>query len=357
MPQSLSFMNYPDEASPGGGFSAVWFYERFRWRFDDGENLFLRHAPHEFVEMGNQTWFDNHGRVTRGSVDPRLELTVRTRSETIELGESVFVEFRLRNRSDQPVVAHRNLYPSDGFLEVAVTNPRRERRPWIPIVHTRSLVKKETLEPAQAFYQELNMTMGQFGFAFKEPGPYRIEASYRNVDGGTAAGVLQLHVRPPAGYDDRQTINALFDARVGRVLQVGGSRLMDDANDKLDWVKRRLGERHPASYYLDAVRAVPLAEPYKLLEGDASQVEVVEEDPEYVYQRLHPLIEEPEQAANALGHIVYRRFVDTYTDSAVAINKRAEARQAQSALLDLFRKRDVVQPVVNEIEAQVRRVT
>ncbi len=357
VPQSLSFMNYPDEASPGGGLSAVWFYERFGWRFDDGENLFLRHAPHEFVEMGNQTWFENHGRVTRGSVDPRLELTVRSRTDTLELGEPVFVEFRLRNRSEEPVAAHRNLYPSDGLLEVAVTNPRRERRPWIPIAHTRSLVKKETLPPADAFYQELNMTMGQFGFAFKEPGPYRIEASYRNVDGGTAAGVLQLHVRPPASYDDRRTISALFDARVGRVLQVGGSRLMDDANDKLDWVKERLGQRHPASYYLDAVRAVPLAQPYKLLEGDAAQVKVDEEDPEYVYQRLRPLIEEPKEAADAVGHIVYRRFVDTFTDSALAINKRSEARRAQSELLELFRQRNVVQPVVEEIEDHVRRVT
>lgn len=357
VPQSLSWMNYPDEASPGGGASAVWFYERFRWRFDDGENLYLRHAGAEFVQMGNRTWFDNHGRVTRGSVDPRLELVVRTRSDTVELGEAVFVELRLSNRSDEPVVVHRNLYPSDGLVEVAVTNPQGERRPWIPIAHTRSTVRKHILEPDGAFYQELNMTMGELGFPFKEPGPYRIEASYRNVDGGTAAGVLQLHVRPPASYDDRRTVSALFNARVGRVLQVGGSRLMEDANDRIDWVEERLGERHPSSYYLGAVRAVPLAQPYKVLEGDAGEVALAPENPEYVYRRLLPMVERPTEASDAVGHIVYRRFVDTYTESALAVNQRGDARRAQAQLLELFRRRDVVQPVVQDVEEHLRQLT
>lgn len=356
-PQSLSWMNYPDEASPGGSYSAVWFYERFRWRFDDGENLFLRHAPARFSEMGNETWFQNHGRVARGTVDPRLELTLRSRSDVVELGEAVFVELRLRNRSDAPVVAHVKLSPLDGLVELAVTNPRGERRPWVPIAQTRSKVDKRIVMPGEALYQEVNITMGQLGFAFKEPGPYRIEASYRNFDGGTAAAVMQLHVRPPDSYDDRRTFSTLFNAPVGRVLQVGGSRLMEDANDRLDWVRQRIGERHPASYYLDAVRAIPLAQPYKLLTGDAGAVQVAEEEPEVVERRLRPMVERPAEAADAVGHIVYRRFVDTYSDSALEANKRDDARQAQTQMLELFRRREVVQPVVNEVEERVRQLS
>jgi uncharacterized protein (DUF58 family) len=76
--------------------------------------------------------------VALGTVDPRLELVVRAPTDTFELGEAVFVELRLRNVSNSPVVVHRNLYPSDGLVEVAVTNPRGERRPWQPIARTRS---------------------------------------------------------------------------------------------------------------------------------------------------------------------------------------------------------------------------
>ena len=125
--------------------------------------------------MGNETWFENHGRVTRGSVDPRLELTVRSRNDSVEFGEAVFVELRLRNVSDEPVLVHRNLYPSNGLVELAVTNPAGQRRPWIPIAHTRAVIRREILPAGEAFYQEVNMTMGQLGFPFKEPGavPHR----------------------------------------------------------------------------------------------------------------------------------------------------------------------------------------
>ncbi len=352
-PQSLSWMNYPDEATPGGGSAAAWFYERFRFRFDDGENLFLRHSPSHQVEMGNETWFQNHGRVALGTVDPRLELVVRARTDTFELGEAVFVELRLRNVSDAPVVAQRNLYPSDGLVEVAVTNPRGERRPWQPIAHTRSSVATSVLEPGQALYGELNITMGQLGFPFKEPGPYRVEVGYHNTDGGTAAAVMQLHVLPPASYDDVRTISTLFDAGVGRVLQVGGSRLMDEANDRIDWVTGHLGQAHPAAYYLDAVRAVPMATPYKLLRGDSDQVQVADQDPEFVQRRLAPVVERPERAADVVGHIVYRRLVDTYTDAAVETRNAEGAREAQSTMLELFRARGVVQPVIDDVERRV----
>lgn len=349
-------MNYPDEATPGAGTAAAWFYERFRFRFDDGENLYLRHAPERLVEMGNEAWFRSHGRVDFGTVDPRLQFVVRSRTPTVELGAAVFIEFKLQNVSDAPVLVHDNLYPSDGFVEVAVTNPRGERRPWQPIAHTRSKVDAQVLQPGRALYRELNITMGMLGFPFKVPGPYRVEASYRNVDGGSAAAVMQLHVEPPASYDDQRIFATLFDAGVGRVLQVGGSRLMEEANNKIDWVRDRIGDQHPAAYYLDAVRAVPMATPYKLLQGDSDTVLVVDEDPDFVKRRLSPMVEHPEEAADVVGHIVYRRLVDTYTEAALETRDRAGAREAQTALLKLFDKRRVLERVVKEVTKRLNQL-
>ena len=121
--------------------------------------------------------------------------------------------------------------------------------------------------------------------------------------------------------------------------------------------QQRLGEEHPAAFYLDAVRAVPHAQPYKLLAGDAREVTVAEENPDEVYQRLQPLIDQPDKAADAVGHIVYRRFVDMYSESAAALDHGPEAGQAQSTLLELFRRRNVVQPVVDEVARKVRELS
>ena len=128
---------------------------------------------------------------------------------------------------------------------------------------------------------------------------------------------------------------------------------MDEANDKIDWVADRLGEGHPASYYFGAVRAVPMAKPYKLLRGDSDEVQIAGEDPEFVQRRLSPVVERPAEAADVVGNIVYRRLVDTYTDAVVGTQNREQGRQAQTTMLELFRARGVVQPVLDDVERRV----
>jgi hypothetical protein len=352
-PQALSWMNYPDEASPGGGYSATWFYNQFRFRFDDNENLFLRHAPASFVQMGHAAWFYNHGRVARGTLDRRLELVIRSRTEILEFGEPVFIELRLRNVGDELLLAHRNLQPSDGMVEIAVTNPSGERRPFIPFTHTRRRLDHGPLAPGETVYDAVNLTMGQFGFVFKEPGPYRIEASYTNRDGSTAAAIMRLDVRPPGTYEQLRVVQELFHARVGRVLDVGGSRLMSDVNDKLAWVVRELGGQHPASLYLTTVQAAPLARDYKILTGEADRVEVLPAEPDVCERELAPVVDQAQQAADALGHITFREVVDIYTDAAVAAGEQSKARTAQSHMLGIFESREVVAPVIEEIRKRV----
>ncbi len=352
--QALSWMNYPDGASPGA--NATWFYDRFRFCFDDNENLFLRHAPASYVQMGNEDWFENHGRVSRDSLDRRLELVIRNRKTTIELGEPIMLEIRLRNTSGENIMSHSNLNPSDGFVELAVTNPNGERRPFIPIVHTRVNVNGRTFEPDQSHYYAVNMTVGRFGFPFKKPGPYRIEASYTNLDGSTAAAIMQLWVRPPTNYDDMRVISELFNARVGRILYVGGSRTMEDVNDKLKWVSEHLGKKHPLQYHIARVRSMSLANPFKLLKADSNKVRMLDPDPGIVEQQLGSVIENAETASDTIGHIEYRQIVDTYTRCAIDVRKKTRARDAQKSLLDLFKKRNVIQPVIGAIEKRVKEL-
>jgi len=50
---------------------------------------------------------------------------------------------------------------------------------------------------------------------------------------------------------------------------------------------------------------------------------------------------------------VYRRLVDTYTDAVVETQNLEQGRQAQTTMLELFRARGVVQPVLDDVERRV----
>ncbi|WP_218822240.1 M28 family metallopeptidase [Geodermatophilus pulveris] len=356
-PQSLSWMNYPDEASPGAGSNATWFYDRFRFRFDDGENLFLRHAPARFVQMGNEAWFHNHGRAGRGTLDTRLQLALRLPTGAVEYGESVFCELRLRNVADEPVLARTNLDPAEGTVELAVTGPSGERRPFLPFHRACARPRMEVLAPQESRYESVNLTMGQFGFPFKEPGRYRIEACWVNRDGSTAPAITTLSVRPPRSDRDRRAAERLFTAPVGRVLAIGGTRTIDEVNELLGEVAGDLGVQHPASLYLRTARTVPLAQPFKALTADSAEVRVLAPEPDVVERELAPVVEQFEAAADALGHIQYERVADVYSTCAVEVGKRADARSAQDDMLKLFQARRVVEPVIAKVEARLHELT
>ncbi len=346
--EALSWMNYPDRPSPGA--NASWFYERFRFRFNDEENLFLRHAPQSFVRMGDSAWFENHARVARSSLDRRLSLAVRTQKQVFEYGEPINLELKLKNCAAEPVLVHQQLEPSDGLVDIAITAPDGRRTPLIPLTHARTFLNKVYLEPGQALYQAVNATVGKLGFGFKQPGAYRIEVTYKNVDGTTAAAVTQLYVRPAANYADTAIINEMFDARVGRVLYVGGTRVLEDVNDKLTWIANRLGERHPLQHTLSALRALPLTHCFKTLSADNRKIKLLDEDPEFVERTLKPSITDMAALADTLGHIQSRMIVDLYTDSALKLNLRSEPRDAQGRLLAMYKARKVVPDVLDEIE-------
>ena len=360
-PTAMSWMNYPDQANSALSPNASWFYRRFRFRFDEGELLFLRHAPESYVQMGAKAWFDNHGRVSRDSVDDRLELTIRMRKQILELGEPVMLELKLGNRSpERPVPVHGNLDPSDGLVEVAITNPRGERRPFVPIDHTRSMPRITTLDAnTPAVYGMADVTMGAFGFHFKEPGAYRIEASYTNLDGRTAAAVKQVYVTPPSSFAAVPIINEMFDARIGTTLYVEGTRAQEEVNRKLDWITEKLadtvGRDNPIAVHLKVVRWKPLARDGQFIDGNNKPL-VEKQQPDNVVESLESvLVTHCEQAADTMGHIWYRQVVDVYTDAAEAAGKMPEAAEAQRNMHDMFEARHVVQPVLNSVSDRSKR--
>ena len=352
--QALTFMNYPWLASPGD--SAKWFYDRFHFRFTDGEHLFLRHAPPEWVQMGNEDWGINHGVARESKIDPRLEFTVRTRRDIFEMGEAVLVELRLTNISRTPISVHSLLDPEFGYVAIGITGPDGRKLPFVPLAHADMAANPTLLEPGNSLYQPVYLNGGRYGFHFKQPGPYRLDVVYTNCDGTQVPGVAQIWVRKAVSTEEQRAIAELYDARVGCVLYAGGSRIMEDVNDKLAWVSGKLPRKHPAGIYLRSCLAAPYAQPFKVLTRDAKKVQMAESDPAMVIRQLKPVMTDLKMSADSLGHITLRSVVGHYTAALAKSGKKSDAKATLSKLIGLYRKRGVVAAAIKEMEKERARM-
>jgi hypothetical protein len=357
---ALSWMNYPDRAAPTGTppLNASWFYKRFMFTFADGELLFLRHAPEEFVEMGGADWLTQHARVPAADLDPRLELRLRNRRPVLEWGEPAIAELRLRALSGTSVAAHANLDPSDGLVEIMITDPLGRELPFVPVDDTRRHVRQTVLRSdALPRYHAIDLTMGRLGFHFKEPGAYRVAATYQNPYGGHATAMMHLTVRAPRSESEREILSELFDARLGSVLYVGGTRALEAEVDKLEWIQRRIPEDHPLHAHMAAVLATGFVRPSKVvLPGDRA-VRVLEPQPERVVERLtQPLVESPARSADTLGHVWYNEVVNTFTTAAASVGEYGRAETAQRQMIELFEARRVIPPIVDRARARLREL-
>ncbi len=359
-PQAMSWMNYPDLATESGSpssptLSATWFYNRFRFRFDRNELLFLRHAPDRFVQMGNEAWFTNHGRISHSEVDPSLGFEIRTRKPVFQLGEAMEIELKLWNKGPRAIEVPGHFDLLDGLLEIGITLPDGRKWPVLPFSHARHHVAPRMLEPGEALYEPIDLTIGKLGLPFKHPGAYRLEASVR-YGYRAAAAVCRIFVEAT----DASTLPAvaeIFDARMGRVLTMHGTRVMGEELQKIDWVLSKIAADHPAAFALRRARAGAFATRFKVLDPSARTLSVEDSDPGFVFTTLGKVVAEPNAAANSLGHIGYEQMVQTYTECAVDAGKKGAARTAQKEMVDLFKKRKVVDRAVKRAESRLKQLT
>jgi len=258
-------MNYTWLADPDLDYSADWFYDQFYFRFIPYELTFLRHAPDQHVRMGDDEFGDNHAVAFEEKIDRSLELLLRTRKPILEYGEPAFIELRLKNIGRRSKNVHNLLNPQNGFVQIAITNPDGKRVACIAPMHADRKPYIKELKPGEALYESVQVTVGKKGFHFKKPGAYRIEACYNNFDGKQAAGVMQLWINSPRSFNDQKIFSELYDARIARTLYMGGTRYMEDVNEKLDWICKKLPQKHPAQYYLNACRALPFSKSFNTI--------------------------------------------------------------------------------------------
>lgn len=344
-PEARSFMNYPYNVA--GEVPA--FFADFVYRFSDTELLFMRHAPGQFVQMGNAEWFDNHA-FERAAVaaEPALTLEVRANRDTasFEFMEPVTLELKLTNVSRQPLLIDRRALQPDHGLTVITRRDHQPAREYRPYARYCFSEVSEVLAPGASKYESLYLSSGTTGWALCDPGHYTVQVALHRGDEDIVSKPLRLRVTPPAGYDEEWLAQDFFSDSVGRIVAFDGSRYLSEGNDVLMEVASRVPKRRVA---LHAALAVG--------EGlTNSGKELVADDREPMGMRIREAPADPKTAkaligralganaktmAESLGHIDFKWYVDRFTDWLEGQDDARGGYAAQNTLLTTLTARRV----------------
>ena len=362
-PEARSFMNYPYFVA--GGEAA--FFADFEYRFSDQELLFMRHAPAQFVQMGNADWFDHHGfeqAETLPHPSLKLELRANRPRPEFEFLEPAMLELKLTNVGDEPILIEDDLVSAVDHMTVIVKKEREPARQWTPYARYCFKSRKVVLEPGQSRYAPLFAAAGGNGWELAEPGRYLVQVALRHDGLDLVSNPLNLRIAPPRSYDEEYLAQDFFSDGVGRVLAFDGSHVLGGANDVLREVAAKLPNRPVAHHALVAL-AKPLTRNAKLLALSGKngaetlrsaaeaggKFKVVKAKPEEARKQLdEALMKRDEVAAETLGHIEYRAYVDEYSDWLAANGDAAAAAKRQSELLSTLKARKVADWVLKAVE-------
>ena len=348
--EERSFMNYPFRVSGGQAD----FFSDFEYRFSDSELLFMRHAPSQFVEMGNADWFDDHGfeQVERNSASElSLELRVNRDKAQFEFLEPATVELKLKNESNQKIEIDKNLLANSENLTIIIKRRGRPARQWTPYASYSLEDQRTLLDPGEAIYHSQLVAAGRNGWDLAEPGQYVIQVALHIGDQIIVSNALALSVSAPISEEEERLAQDIFTDDVGRTLTFGGTRYFDGANTALQNVAERLSDRRIALHARLAL-ARPDTRNYKILAKDRGEgFRVGDAKPDQAKKALDDvLIASGADAAESLGHIEYRQKLEDYRSFLESVGDKDGAASCQSALINVLSGRRVLKRVIEELE-------
>jgi len=360
-PEARSFMNYPSKVK--GGDTA--FFADFRYRFSDGELLFMRHAPASFVEMGNAAWLDDYAfREALVSPEPslRLKLRVNRNKAIFEFMEPVTLELKLRNISRKPLFVEKDLLSMTDLMTVIIKRDGRAARQFIPFARYERDSPKEILEPGKSLYEPLFVSAGNNGWDLAEPGDYRVQVALHYDGQDFLSNKLKMRVLPPRIFEEEHVAQDFFSDDVGRVISFDGSCFLEKANDVLRDVAERLKTRKVAMHASVALGHALSRDFKQLVENDQKPgsrfaIKTRRAMPKEAKKLLMPaLISSSAVAAESFGHIDYKWYVDRFVTCLAREGEMTEARKNQEVLHKTLSKR-VVQGrgVLKEVLAEIKK--
>jgi len=362
-PEARSFMNYFFFVL--GGHAA--FFADFEYRFSNQELLFMRHAPAQFVRMGDADWFDHHGFQEAGvSIDQPLSLALRANRESpvFEHMEPVTLELKLKNVSSEPKLVDRRILAESEAMIVIVKKEGSPARQLLPFARRCYAPETAVLMPGEAMYESLLVSVGLNGWEIADPGTYTVQVALRVGEEDIVSNALSIRVQPAASREEEFLGARFFTTDVARIIAFGGSRALTGGNEVLEEVVEELPDRRVALHARYALGNV-LAKDYKELVVDPEgpeplTVEVREADDEQAQGLIGAaLTREPGSAVESFGHIEYRRLTDRYSEWLAEEGDENAAAQAQETLYETLAARTVhgrrIRPeVLEEIESHRR---
>ncbi len=322
--EARSFMNYPYNVS--GGESS--FFSDFEYRFSDNELVFMRHAPAKFVQMGNADWFEDHGfeqAALEQSSPFMLELRTNKASSVFEFLEMVNLELKLTNISGQTRLLEAATLKEHQNMAIIIKRDGMPARQWLPYAYYVRDSKMAAIDHGQSLYDSLLLSAGKNGWDIAEPGGYTVQAMMTIGDEVIVSNSLKLRVASPRTHGEEVCAQDLFVKEVGQVLTYGGSQFLESANNALEEVIVRLPESNAARHAQIAL-ALPKLRNFKslnitadtpdlftALEKKQVSIDSVSADSSVNKVLDTLLVKEGDAAAETLGHICYKKYMDTFS--------------------------------------------
>jgi hypothetical protein len=290
--------------------------------------------------------------------DLALEVRVHRTVDRFEFMEPVVVELKLTNVSGQPQIVDQAMLSRTDDMTVIIKRQGGKATQWAPFARYCINASPKVLMANESLYGSLFVAAGLNGWAMAEPGIYHVQVALRHDGYDVVSNALPIRVSPPREYDEELLAQDLFTEEVGRALAFNGSRALDKANETLNQVTEQLGDRRVAMHARVAL-GNPLAGGYKMLvygeRGEEKAIKTMRAEPELARQHLsEALLEEPQQAADTLGHIAYAQQVSDYTAFLAEEGAASDAAEGLERVEDVLKARGVLPGVVAEM-ASTRR--
>jgi len=354
--EALSFMNYPS-LFPGGEER---FFSGFMFRFDDDELFFMRHAPDEFVEMGNRTCpADRAFAAGRAKNNAPLSIELRTnRKEPVfEFMEPVLLECKLKNRSDRI-----QLVDEDQMIRsrIRITVQRKGfARPLIvhPFAKFDGVPGTVGMAPGESRFITLFVSAGTQGWSVAEPGEYRCRAGFAHGKAIIVSNGLDFKVKRPLSRICETLAQDYFTDDVARILAFGGSNVLVSGNDCLrTCLEKNVSD--PVARHASIALALPLHKDSKRIDYCGSgpdgrpriAVRRLRSDSDAVVDKLRDaLFIDSERTVETLGNLRFKQYADDVCGSLMLRGRADEARQCLRRLHDTLAKRKVKRSVLSSI--------
>ncbi len=210
-----------------GGRSHCEFFKNFYFKFLTNEIQFLRHAPDNFVIMGNGNWVDenrNGATFFPDMTEDKLKFSIEPEQYVFEFLEPVMMKLVLENTGDQELTIDEGVLEKLHHVEIyVVRNDGAPKAYRPPVLAEKDPVMKKLL-PGDKHDTPVFLSVSSDQWLLAEPGHYSIHAAITIHGQFLVSDTLEVQVLPPRErYREEVFAQDFFSLDVGRALAFEGS--------------------------------------------------------------------------------------------------------------------------------------